>query len=94
MSNAPRQSVIQTAINRKHPRPCYGCTQREVKCHSQCKEWADWKQKVQAESREVFASMRSERILDNAEIRAKKQSLHNGRRGRQQKWSMYKGEIK
>lgn len=91
MSNTPRHAVIKAAINAKNVSPCKNCTDRQIRCHSECQKYAEYKNKITAEGNAAYTMYSADRMLESSEIYRKQKIIKNGNRGQVKKWNQYKG---
>lgn len=60
--------------------PCFGCTKREVGCHSGCTDYHKWSEKEQAK-KAVIQAARSKQQLINSDVRYRHQKMSKKKMG-------------
>lgn len=85
-----RQSVMETAIQRKIKPPCKDCSDRHLKCHSTCERYLDYRKCLEAEQSKIFNSRIVEAKLKNSKCRDIAKQKRDCNRGMFKHWLDYK----
>ncbi len=60
--------------------PCFGCTRREVGCHSTCIDHQKWTEKEQAKKAVIQAARNKQRLI-NSDVQYRHQKMSKKKMG-------------